>query len=240
MTQRAIWVAGAVLGLALEGASAQTMHAPDGGTREHIDSISVPEKPGAPFRATVVTSWKRRLEDGTETTLYNRRTIARDSAGRVFQERKFFSPTGNTQPTRTLQLEYYDPARSERTYCEVPLRRCTVQPWRMNTGDAAPLPATVSNNGYEVTRESLGDKTMENLQVVGSREISTNARLGKTEPTIKEFWFSPRLGINIVVKRFEPRGGAEDFTVEAIDLSEPDPQLFQPPSSFTTFRAQQQ
>jgi len=212
---------------------AQTAHAPDGGVMERLQSIDVSEKPGAPFRATVVTSWKRRLEDGTEVTIYNSRTIARDSTGRVFQERRFLTPAGNTQATPLSALEYYDPSRNEMTQCWPAQGRCITRSWRMNTGDAAQLPAaTVSTTGVKITRESLGEQTIENLQVTGSREITTGPRLGYSEPTIKEFWYSPRLGLNLVVKRFEPRGGAENFSVTNIEQSEPDPRLFQPPQGY--------
>ncbi|AFL86627.1 hypothetical protein Terro_0278 [Terriglobus roseus DSM 18391] len=213
-------------------AEAQTVHAPDGGSFERLQSIDVPEKPGAPFRATVITSWKRRLEDGTEFTVYNRRTIARDSVGHVFQERRYLKPNGNTQTTPVTSLEYYDPVRNEMTQCTPVAARCVVQPWRMDSGGAASLPAvTAFATGGKITRESLGEKSIENLQVTGSREIST-IRMGQSEPTIKEFWYAPLLGINVVVKRFEPRGGAENFSVEQIDRNEPDPRLFQPPQGF--------
>ncbi len=56
------------------------------------------------------------------------------------------------------------------------------------------------------------------------------------EPTIREFWFAPRLGVNLTVKRFEPRGGAQNFYVRDLSLSEPDAALFQLPQGFKTAR----
>jgi hypothetical protein len=214
-------------------AKAQITHAPDGGSYERLQSIVVPETSGAPFSATVATSWKRRLEDGTETTIYNRRTIARDSSGRVFQERRYFSPTGNTVQTLLQELDYYDPTRNELTVCVPMEHRCLIHPLHRSTAAAPSLPETVNlPNGVKIARESLGEKSIENLQVAGSREIMTTPRLGDAEPTVKEFWYSSRLGINVVVKRFEPRGGAQDFSVEQISLTEPDARLFQPPTDF--------
>ena len=95
------------------------------------------------------------------------------------------------------------------------------------------LPASQTfPNGTKITRETLGNKTLDTLQVTGSREITTTPRLGDAEPSVKEFWYSPKLGMNLVVKRFLPRGGAEDFTVEAIDQNEPDAGLFQLPKGY--------
>lgn len=215
-------------------AGAQMQHAPDGGTLEMIQSIDVPMKAGAPFRAQVVTAWKRRLEDGTETTIYNRRTIARDSTGRVFQERRFFAPDGNTRATMVSEMDYLDPNLKERTVCTTRDRRCMVYHRSLLPPIETPqLPATETlPNGVKITRENLGKNTIEDLQVTGMREIRTSPRLGDSEPTVKEFWYSQRLSVNLVVKRFEPRGGAQDFNVEKIDQTEPDAGLFQPPKGY--------
>jgi len=232
--RRLVWQGAVGMAVLAVSAGAQMQHAPDGGTREMIQSIDVPEKAGAPFKAQVVTAWKRRLEDGTETTIYNRRTIARDSQGRVFQERRFFAPDGNTRATMVSEMDYMDPTMKERTVCTTRDRRCMVYHRNDVPSEETPqLPATQTYpNGMKVTRESLGTNTMDSLQVAGTREIMTSPRFGDKEPTIKEFWFSPRLGINLVVKRFEPRGGAEDFTVETVDQTEPDAAMFQPPRGY--------
>jgi hypothetical protein len=87
-----------------------------------------------------------------------------------------------------------------------------------------------------VTREQLGQKTIEDLDVIGSREITTlNAGVvgnQKVEPIVKEFWYSPKLQINIITKRFDPRYGAQNFVVSNINQSEPDPKLFVVPEGY--------
>lgn len=225
---------GAVTVVLAAGAGAQMQHAPDGGTREMIQSIDVPEKAGAPFQAQVVTAWKRRLEDGTETTIYNRRTIARDSQGRVFQERRFFAPDGNVHPTMVSEMDYLDPTTKERTVCTTHDRRCMVYHRSFIPSEEMPQLAATQTypNGVKVTRESLGTNTIENVQVTGMREIMTTPQFGDKEPSVKEFWYSQRLGVNLVVKRFQPRGGAQDFNVETIDQTEPSAALFTPPKGY--------
>ena len=79
-------------------------------------------------------------------------------------------------------------------------------------------------------RVDLGSSTMEGLEVVGTRETTTiplgavgnTSQLEKT----KEFWYSPRLGLNLRVLRLDPLQGDQTLGVSNIDLSEPDPQLF--------------
>ncbi len=79
-------------------------HAPDGGVREHLQSASTLPKRGTPFSATVATEWTRSVADASTTTLKNVRLVARDSAGHIFQERLFLTPTGDTAPSLLLSL----------------------------------------------------------------------------------------------------------------------------------------
>jgi hypothetical protein len=73
--------------------------------------------------------------------------------------------------------------------------------------------------------------------VVGSREVTT-LNVGvmgneKPEPIVKEFWYSPRLGINVITKRFDPRASAiQNFVVGNINLEEPNPRMFEPPAGY--------
>ncbi|HEY6332476.1 MAG TPA: hypothetical protein VI756_24340, partial [Blastocatellia bacterium] len=87
--------------LSISSAVAQEVqHAPDGRTYTRINSISIPSVKGAPFTAIVSTEWTRHLEDGSAITVKNHRTVARDSTGRVFQERRAFSANGDQEATQ--------------------------------------------------------------------------------------------------------------------------------------------
>ena len=65
----------------------QFVNTQDGGVREVLESIAVPPKAGAPFTLTLETEWQKLLYDGGTVTFVNKRRIARDAAGRVYQER---------------------------------------------------------------------------------------------------------------------------------------------------------
>jgi len=217
-----------------------TMHAPDGGTFERLQSVAILPKPGAPFSATVVTEWTRLLQDGTTTTVKNHRTVARDSAGRIFEERRFFTPNGDMEETRLLSRQYSDPIRHEFYECLTATHVCTIyaynRPATMPIAAAGPLPGSQG----DISRESLGDKRIDSLDLHGSREITTiNPGANgyqRPEPTIKEFWYSPRLEINVVTKRFEPRGGAQSIVLNDVSLDTPDPKLFEPPTQYAVVR----
>jgi len=217
-----------------------TMHAPDGGTRERIESLTILPTPNAPFTATVTTELTKILADGSQQTNWNRRTIARDSSGRIFQERRFFQPDGNKVPTKVSELDYADPGRHERDVCRTAEKVCYVYryyaPETVKMMPAGPLP----NGTGTVTREELGRRTIEDVDVIGSRETATlnKGAVGndKSEPIVKEFWYSPRLQINVITKRFDPRFGAQNFVVSNINQSEPDPKLFALPEGYRTVK----
>ena len=100
--------------------------------------------------------------------------------------------------------------------------------------------ASAHRPGLTVTQEALGQKTIEDVDVTGSREITTlpAGQIGndKPQPIVKEFWYSPRLGINLVTNRFDPRSGIENFVVDHVSLAEPDPKMFEPPADYQVVR----
>ncbi len=225
------------------------MHAPDGGTSFHIQSIDIAPLKGAPFSATVTTEWTRTLADGTTATIKNHRTVARDSTGRAFQERRNFSPTGDVEPTAVFALEYFDPVRQEFLSCNPRQKTCYISQFSRRAMDRMPSGvgglqvcqcASAPGKGVTITQEALGQQTIENLDAIGSREITTlpAGAMGNTtpQPIVKEFWYSSQLGINLVTKRFEPQAGSQDFVVSNISLNEPDPRLFEPPADYQVMR----
>lgn len=227
--------------------SAQTpAHAADGGSYEHLQSVTIPPKPGAPFSATVITTWTRLLEDGTRTTIKNHRIVARDSTGRIFQERRYFSANGDKEVTPLSALEYSDPNRHELSICLQATHICTVyqRDWPASTPMSLAPSTILPNSAGTITREDLGEKNMDNLQVLGSREVTTLNPASwngykNAEPTIKEFWYSPHLEVNLVINRFEPRGGVQNFALHQISLNEPSPYFFAIPADFKIVHASQ-
>ncbi len=214
-----------------------TAHAPDGGTEERVQSVLIPPIPSAPFTAVVTTEWTRIMPDGSTGTVKNHRTVARDSLGRVFQERRYFSLDGDKQMTRLSELDYQDPTLHQMLRCFADTHMCTMYRWDMPTTVTLPKVGPLPNGMGTVTREELGRKTMDNVEVVGSRVVTTlNAGVmgnEKPQPVVKEFWYSPQLGINVITKRFDPRASAvQNFVVGNINLAEPNPRMFEPPAGY--------
>ena len=221
------------------GQAAQPVpHAPSGGNREMISSIFIPALTGAPFSAAVVLESTKTLEDGTTITLYNHRQVLRDSAGRIFQERQTLVPKDGQHQPQVWRLEISDPSAHKKYFCAVQQQTCEVFAY------ASP-PAVVQSSGGQVpagkgnfTRESLGTSLLNGVEAVGTREttVLNTGVIGNDRPIsiVREFWYSPRLGINLIEKRSDPRSGTVTIGVTEISLTEPDAKYFVvPPAGYS-------
>jgi len=84
--------------------------------------------------------------------------------------------------------------------------------------------------------EDLGPKTMEGVNVTGTRVTRTipAGQIGNDKPLsiVTEVWTSPELKTVVYSKRSDPRMGDQTFQLTNIVRAEPDPTLFVVPSDF--------
>jgi hypothetical protein len=226
--------------LSLPPASAQNsnqMGRSEGATIPRLTSIFIPPLLNAPFTATVTTVWTIRFGDGTSRTIKNHRTIARDGAGRIFQERRYFTPDGDKEETAVTQIEYSDPTTHQIYICHPDGHVCELYEYRMLAlADDATNEAS-SSAANNVKSEDLGHEEVLGLDVIGTRETSTIApgTVGNDQAlaAVREFWHSTQLGFNLVLDKTDPVSGNAQIHVTEIHLGEPDARLFAPPESFT-------
>ena len=232
----------AVLSSAILSAQTQTpntedaLHAPDGGAREMIMSITLTPLAGAPFEATVNTQWTKHLPDGSTSVLTNHRFVARDGQGRIYQERRTFVPEGSDREPRVRLIEISSPVTHTKYFCAPSLSSCELQSYDAPVAEAIVPVGPIGDGKRDLSRASLGTKTIEGVEVIGTREtitIAPGSAMGNTAPVeqTKEFWYSPKLGINLQVTRLDPLHGDQVFTVSDIKLGEPDSRLFVLPAS---------
>jgi hypothetical protein len=206
------------------------LHAPDGGAREMIVSIFISPLAGAPFQTILNTEWTKHLPDGTTTTVTNHRMIVRDSRGRIYQERQTLVPKGGDQQSRVFRIEISDPKAHTKYFCNRLLTVCQLQSYDAPVSEAVVPVGPIANGTRYLSRASLGSKTIEGVDTIGTRETETiqTGVIGNTAPIdiTKEFWYSPKLGINLQVTRLDPLHGDQTFTVSDFSLSEPDSRLF--------------
>lgn len=84
--------------------------------------------------------------------------------------------------------------------------------------------------------EDLGSKTMEGVNVTGTRTTRTipAGQIGNDKPIniVTEVWTSPELKTIVYSKRSDPRMGEQTFQLTNITRAEPDPTLFNVPADF--------
>jgi hypothetical protein len=208
----------------------EVLHAPDGNSREMMSSILIPPLSNAPFQATVTAEWTKHLPDGTTTKLTNHRLVVRDSRGRIYQERRTLVPEDSPQKSLIFRIEISDPVTHTKYFCEPSLSECELRNYNMPVTEPVIPAGELANGTRYLSRASLGTKTMEGLVVIGTRETITiqTGVIGNNAPvdSTKEFWFSPKLDLNLQVLRLNPLHGDQLFNVTNLKLSEPDSRLF--------------
>jgi hypothetical protein len=209
---------------------------PDGGVSTRLISIFIPSIPNAPFTATVNTEWVRILPDNSRITLVNHRLIARDSAGRVFQERRLLVPPNGQLESVVTQTEIKDPILKQQYICRPDANTCQLEFRPAIFAAVQPPPGTRQVQGPNATgmeTQSLGTRTIAGVEVIGTRETTVipAGEIGNdsTLKTSREFWFSPKLGLNLISVRDDPRFGTQRFELSDVVLGEPAAALFSPP-----------
>jgi hypothetical protein len=89
----------------------------------------------------------------------------------------------------------------------------------------------------QLSREDLGQQTIEGVTATGSRTTTTIAAgaVGNESPItiVSEQWYSPELQMLVLTRHHDPRVGETTYRVTNIVRTEPDGTLFQLPSDYT-------
>lgn len=233
-------------------AQAPTVEMRDGGTSvqqikkgvvaQVLESIYIPAITGAPFTAIVHAEWVRYLPDGGTFTLVNQRPIARDSEGRIYEERWTLAPRNGKIASERTTIQIGDPNAHTLYHCFLfnKPRNCILETFNETTtavyqpamGKSGPLP---HNQGFSM-HEELGKDNIEGIEVTGARDTITynEGAIGNDRPTSikREFWYAPSLGINLRSEVNDPTFGTQTFTITDVGFAEPDPKLYEVPEGF--------
>ncbi len=222
---------------ALAQAPAAT-HAPDYRAPAHIAPLDFPPRPNAPFMAIAKTLWVQILPDGSTVTHQNERVVARDMDGRIFQERRTFAPVPNPDNSQSIAYMnvYSDPLKHTLANCAPNMRVCNLfDYWDPIAAPEEPTGMQPDKRTY-LTRENLGMDTFDGLEVVHSRETYwfQSQTIGNTKTILRtvEYWYSPQLGVNLQVKRHDPRDGEQTLWLTNLTLTAPDPTTFDIPQGY--------
>jgi hypothetical protein len=223
--------------------SDQQYYAEDGGAHGGIlESIVIPPKLNAPFTLLLETEWVRGLPDGGSITTVNKRRIARDTEGRIYMERWFLVPKDGKEKSQMTTIQISDPHNRTLYSCFMlrENRECVLITYasppdavfKFQGPPTGPLP----DGAGETIHEDLGKQFVSGVETTGTRDtVIYNAGLFGNDRKMsieREFWYSPKLGFNLLSKRSDPRIGTQTFAATNLILSEPDPKLFDLPEGF--------
>jgi hypothetical protein len=94
------------------------LYAEDGGARGGVlESIVISPKAKAPFTLILETEWARSLSDGGNITNVNKRRIARDAEGRIYQERWSLAPKTEPAESQMTAIQIADPHTHTLYHC---------------------------------------------------------------------------------------------------------------------------
>jgi hypothetical protein len=220
------------------------LYAEDGGARGGVlESIVIPPKTKAPFTLILETEWARSLSDGGNITNMNKRRIARDAEGRIYQERWSLAPKTELAESQMTAIQISDPHTHTLYNCfmlrakkECAMISYTPSPdtiFNFQPPPSGPLPDDMGDR----VRQDLGKQLVSGVEAIGTRDTANyNPGMFGNDHKMtidREFWYAPGLGFNLLSKRSDPRIGTQTFTVTNLILSEPDPKLFEMPEGFT-------
>jgi hypothetical protein len=201
------------------------------GVEQHIAGVFVTPVPNIPFTATAEVESSQVLPDGSTEQKRTFNNIARDSAGRIYNERRTLVPSSFNGTPQVVSIHLYDPQNRLSTFMdpfthiarESVLPKQEVDPSRQVTSSPA-------------QGQDLGSDTMENVEVHGTRKSKTiPAQFSGTGQAIvvtDEYWYSEDLHLNMLVKHNDPRTGEQTVTVTHVSRAEPDQAMFQVPSGY--------
>jgi hypothetical protein len=238
----AIWAQGSQAPRSGDGGVTQSQIR-DGGVSEVLQSIYIPPLVDAPFTAIVHTEWTRPMVGGGTFTFVNQRQVARDSRGRIYEERWPLAPKGSDVQSHMNVIQIADPAAHTLYNCFTLQKphRCELDAFAepaMHSYKPAVLPSgPLANNMGTRTHEELGTRSIAGIETVGTRDTNSfNAgTMGSDQPfaSYREFWQAPQLGVNLYSEVVNPQVGKQVFTLSDVTLAEPDPRLFDLPEGYT-------
>jgi hypothetical protein len=199
-----------------------------------VDGIFVTPIAGEPLTAAVELKSTQVLTDGSSNASKTIANIARDSQGRIYNERReLVSPSFTGNPP-LLSFHIFDPETRLNTFLNPSTHLARQTTWHPPVSAAEPN--SVSARDPLVQEKDLGTQTMEGILVHGTLRTrtvpATVSGTGKAVVVTDEFWYSDELHLNMLEKRDDPRSGQQTVTVTHVDRSEPDQAMFQVPAGY--------
>src|ERR1700677_2999377 len=199
------------------------------GVQTHVDGVFVTPVPNEPLTAVAEVESTQTLDDGTPVSKKTFNNIARDSQGRIYNERRSMVPATSNATPELMSFHVFDPTTRLNTFLdpETHLARQSVFPERATTQPVSrapgPSPVVAVRKQSGVEEQDLGTQSMEGVVVRGT---------GKAVVVTDEIWYSEELSLNMLVKHDDPRTGQQTVTITKVERSEPPAETFEIPAGY--------
>lgn len=195
--------------------------------------------PVEPYTATIKITNVQKLANGTTITRESESKIARDSAGRTYNEIHHITPDSLEGAQKDVYFySINDPANRTWTHWTSVNKEVAVDHLPKPSSAARPVQADAAQRPQtEVHTEQLGSKTIAGLPATGiriTRTIPAGAE-GNDQPfTITdEHWNTTDIRLDLLSIHDDPRRGTTTNEATEVELGEPDASLFQIPDGYT-------
>jgi hypothetical protein len=196
--------------------------------------------PNSPMMAVVTTQSSQILKNGTTLNQKTLSAIARDTHGRIFNERRPLIPASETATPPILSIHIYDPQTRTNTFIDPQQRLAWQNTLNRPPSTVPPEVGSIPLAGNSIAspyikEEDLGTKRMEGVDVHGIRDTQTilaEANGGKEVTVVDEYWNSEDLRLNMLAIHKDPRSGEQSAAVTQLSRGEPDPAIFEIPAGY--------
>lgn len=208
------------------------------GVRTIIPGIFVTPVPNAPFSAKVDILSHEKLPDGTVEIRSTTAHVARQSSGRIYNERRMLMHSSFKGDAPLLSAHIYDPTTRLNIFLNplTHLAHESVLP-QPPAPPANTVPSPAANVANPLMKEEeLGTQYVGAVQLRGirkSRTVPANVSgTGQQVVIVDEYWYSPDLSIYMIIKHDDPRTGEQIVAVSDVSRQEPDAALFEVPARY--------
>ena len=208
-----------------------------GGVKVRVAGVFVTPVANAPFSATVDIVSKQKLPDGSFNIRTSIAHIARDSAGRIYNERRaLVSPTFQGEPA-LLSAHIYDPTTHLNTFLD-PFSHLARQSVFTGSRQIGMIDPTLGPHagGVLMKQEELGEQMVGNTRLQGTKKVWTVSAAmsgtGSVVEIVDQYWYSPDLSVYLIVQHDDPRTGEQIVAVKDVKRAEPDVSAFAVPARY--------
>jgi hypothetical protein len=201
------------------------------GTNTRVPGVFIPPIAGEPFSATVEVRTDVVATDGTWSSRRTMNKIARDTAGRIHNERRLLVPESFPGDPRVIEVHIFDPLKMLNVFYD-PMTHIATQ----SVLSVMPKAVNAARPGAKV--EDLGIRTLAGIETKGLRySFTVPAQASGTGQAVEitdEYWYSEELHVNVLVQHHDPRTGLQSVGIIRIDRGEPPTSLFEIPDGYKT------